>query len=256
MISSHLLCYNEDTEHEGVMPMSSMHQQIKESIITKIEANEYAPQSQLPTEAEFCETYGVSRTTVRTALQQLTQEGYVVRRQGQGTFVAEPKIRTNLSQTITSFSEQVTSQGKKPFIKVLSLQVVPADEALSHLLKTDANAPIQKITRLRYVDEKPLQYEIAYVPWSIAPGITADQCSSSLYSSLRAHFDIRIARTEEHIQLHTMDATVATYLESEEQTPCFYLETLAYLEDGTVAEHSQTYFHGERASFQIERHYH
>ncbi|GAF20387.1 transcriptional regulator, GntR family [Bacillus sp. JCM 19047] len=237
------------------MPMSAMHQQIKENIIEKIEANEYAPQSQLPTEAEFCDTYGVSRTTVRTALQQLSQEGYVVRRQGQGTFVAEPKIRTNLSQTVTSFTEQVTSQGKKPFIKVLSLQVIPADEELSHLLHTDANAAIQKVIRVRYVDEKPLQYEIAYVPWTIAPGITEEQCSVSLYSTLRDHYSVRIARTEEHLQLTTMDPSIAKHLASEEQTPCFYLETLAYLEDGTIAEHSQTYFHGERASFQIERHY-
>lgn len=115
--------------------MSSMHQQIKEEIIQKIESGDYEPQSKLPTEAAFCDAFGVSRTTVRAALQQLTQEGYVIRRQGQGTFVAEPKIRTNLSQTITSFNEQVASQGKKPTIKVLSLQVVAADEQLAEVLK-------------------------------------------------------------------------------------------------------------------------
>ncbi len=67
--------------------MSSMHQQIKEEIIQKIESGDYEPQSKLPTEAAFCDAFGVSRTTVRAALQQLTQEGYVIRRQGQGTFV-------------------------------------------------------------------------------------------------------------------------------------------------------------------------
>lgn len=52
-----------------------------------------------------------------------------------------------------------------------------------------------------------------------------------------------------------MDGEVASLLQSDEQSPCFYLETIAYLQDGTVAEFSQTYFHGDRASFQIERVY-
>lgn len=235
--------------------MSSMHQQIKENIIQKIESGDYEPQSKLPTEAAFCDAFGVSRTTVRAALQQLTQEGYVIRRQGQGTFVAEPKIRTDLSQTITSFNEQVASQGKKPTIKILSLQVIPANEQLAEILKTDQDAPVHKLTRVRYVDDKPLQFETAYLPWPIAPGLNEEQCSTSLYASLRTHYQIHIARTDEHLQLAEMDSEVATLLHSDEQTPCFFLETIAYLQDGTIAEFSQTYFHGERASFQIERVY-
>lgn len=232
-----------------------LHQQIKDQIIKQIKSGEYPVQSQLPTEAEFCDTYLVSRTTIRAALQQLSQEGYVYRRQGRGTFVAEPKIKTSLSQTITSFNEQLTSQGKQPQIKVLSLQLVPADEQIATILKTEANAPVYKLVRLRFGDNKPLQYETAFLPWSLAPGLTETQCQQSLYTALRTDFQVHIARTEEQLQLATMEGEVCEYMQCEEHTPCIYLETSAFLKDGTIAEYSQTYFHGERASFQIERVY-
>ncbi|WP_078391064.1 GntR family transcriptional regulator [Shouchella patagoniensis] len=233
----------------------SLHAQVKDEIIKRIESGEYPVQSQLPTEAEFCEKFNVSRTTVRQALQQLSQEGFVYRRQGRGTFVAEPKIRTSLSQTVISFNEQLALQGKQPDIQILSLNLIPANHTIASSLKRDTNDPIHKLVRMRYGDGKPLQYEIAYIPWAIAPGLTQEQCKVSLYGALRKEYDIHIARTEEHLQLTFADENISKLLQIEEHTPCFYLETSAFLENGVVAEYSQTYFHGERASFVIERVY-
>ncbi|WP_059105658.1 GntR family transcriptional regulator [Shouchella shacheensis] len=233
----------------------ALHAKIKNEIIDRIRLGDYPVQSQLPTEAEFCDNFNVSRTTVRTALQQLSQEGYVYRRQGRGTFVSEPKVKTSLSQTVSSFNEQVTLQGKQPEIHVVSLDVIPADDMLASTLSCETNAPIQRLVRIRYADGHPLQYEMAYVPWGLAPGLTQEQCEISLYGALRDNFGLNIARTEEHLQLSYTDEHVSIMLQTEENAPCFYLETTAYLESGTVAEYSQTYFHGDRASFSIERLY-
>lgn len=102
---------------ETVNKDGALHSIIKDSIIDLIKNGEYKPNTKLPTEAEFCETYKVSRTTVRTALQQLTVEGYIYRVQGRGTFVSENKVRQFLTSTVEQFSEQITMQGKTPPLK-------------------------------------------------------------------------------------------------------------------------------------------
>ena len=79
-----------------------------------IKNGEYQPNTKLPTEAEFCKSYEVSRTTVRTALQQLPSKAISTVIQGKGTFVSENKVRQSLTSTVENFSEQVTMQGKTP----------------------------------------------------------------------------------------------------------------------------------------------
>ncbi|WP_235815138.1 GntR family transcriptional regulator [Neobacillus vireti] len=91
---------------------SALHLKVKDAIIQLINDGEYKPEAQLPTEAEFCDKYGVSRTTVRTALQQLTMEGYIYRKRGSGTFVAAHKVKQILTTTVEHFSKQITMQGK------------------------------------------------------------------------------------------------------------------------------------------------
>lgn len=233
----------------------ALHQQVKDAIITLINTGEYKPHSQLPTEAEFCEKYGVSRTTVRTALQQLTAEGYVYRKQGSGTFVSASKVKQKLTTTVERFSEQITMQGKKPLIKVLELEVIPADEFLSDVLKMEEGQPVNVLERLRYANEQPIQYEIAYLPWYKTPGLNKKGCEKSLYDHLESQFKLKISKTVETLELFIADQLAAEKLQINIGDPCFSLDTLAYLADGTIIEYSKTIFRGDLAHFVIERNY-
>nr|WP_263324480.1 GntR family transcriptional regulator [Neobacillus sp. Marseille-Q6967] len=233
----------------------ALHQRVKDAIITLINTGEYKPHSQLPTEAEFCEKYGVSRTTVRTALQQLTTEGYVYRKQGSGTFVSASKVKQKLTTTVERFSEQITTQGKKPLIKVLELEVIPADDYLSDVLKMEEGEPVNVLERLRYVNEEPIQYEIAYLPWYKTPGLNKQGCEKSLYDHLESQFKLKVSKTVETLELFIADQTAAEKLQINIGDPCFSLDTLAYLADGTIIEYSKTIFRGDLAHFVIERNY-
>lgn len=134
---------------------AALHSIVKESIIDLIKNGEYQTNTKLPTEAEFCKIYGVSRTTVRTALQQLNVEGYIYRVQGKGTFVSENKVKQFLTSTVEKFSEQVTMQGKNPSTKVISLKVIEANATLAKLFKQNIGDPVNKLERIRYVNDIP-----------------------------------------------------------------------------------------------------
>lgn len=233
----------------------ALHVFIKEEILSRIKSREYSEGSQIPTESELCTEFNVSRTTVRTALTQLTLEGNLVRKQGKGTYVAEPKIKQTLSHTIKRYRDQVSVQGKKAQISLLEMKVVPANELLQTTLQIEKDAPVQHIERIRSANGEPTQYEIAYIPWNIAPGITREQAETSLYVSLKEDHDNPIAKTIENMEIVLSDERISKHLECEEGTPCFYLETFAEGKDGNLIEYSKAYFRGDKTNFMIERLY-
>ncbi|WP_066066707.1 GntR family transcriptional regulator [Neobacillus soli] len=234
---------------------SALNLKVKDAILQLINEGEYKPDSQLPTEAEFCEKYGVSRTTVRTALQQLTAEGYVYRKRGSGTFVSVNKVKQILTTTVEHFSKQITMQGKKPLIKVLQLDVIPADEYLSEQLKIPEGEPVNMLERVRFVNDEPLQYEIAYLPWYKTPALNREACEKSLYNLLETQYGLKISKTMESLELFTADKDSAKRLHISLGEPCFALDTIAYLNDGTIIEYSKTIYRGDLAHFVIERNY-
>ncbi|MEH7502598.1 GntR family transcriptional regulator [Neobacillus drentensis] len=234
---------------------SALHLKVKDAIIQLINDGEYKPNSQLPTEAEFCEKYGVSRTTVRTALQQLTMEGYVYRKRGSGTFVSGNKIKQILTTTVDHFSSQISMQGKKPLIKVLQLEVIPADDYLSEQLKIQEGEPVNVLERIRFVNEEPIQFETAYLPWYKTPAINKQGCEKSLYNLLETQFGLKINRTIESLELFIADQEAAEKLHICIGDPCFALDTFAYLQDGSTIEYSKTIYRGDLAHFVIERNY-
>lgn len=234
---------------------SALHLKVRDAIIQLINDGEYKPEAQLPTEAEFCDKYGVSRTTVRTALQQLTMEGYIYRKRGSGTFVAANKVKQILTTTVEHFSKQITMQGKKPLIKVLQLDVIPADEYLSEQLKIAEGEPVNMLERVRFVNEEPLQYEIAYLPWYKTPALNREECEKSLYNLLENHYGLKIKKTIESLEMFIADEDSAEKLQISSGNPCFALDTLAYLHDGTIIEYSKTIYRGDLAHFVIERNY-
>lgn len=233
----------------------SLHAYIKEELLNRIKSKKYKAGDQIPTEHELCKDFDVSRTTVRAALNQLTMEGYLIRQQGKGTYVAEQKVSQTLSHTIKKYSDQIAIQGKKAKITLISINVVPANEFLQQSLEVSINDPIQRIERVRKANGEPTQYEIAYIPWDVAPGISRKHAETSLYSALKDEFGIQIAKTTEHVEITLADERSCTHLQCEPDLPCFYIETVAEDATGKKVEYSRSYFRGDKTNFIIERNY-
>ncbi|WP_273717064.1 GntR family transcriptional regulator [Alkalihalobacillus pseudalcaliphilus] len=233
----------------------ALHIRVKDEIKQAIKSGEYRINTKLPTEADFCEMFDVSRTTVRTALNQLHIEGYVYKIQGSGTYVADNKVKQSLTATVDNFNTQLQLQGKSPSIKVTNLLVIPSDDFISRGLGLDKGAPVNKLERVRFADDIPIQYEVSYLPWADTPGLNRDACEVSLYSLIRDDYQLMIKKTVEQIEIILADPYTAQVLEIEEGSPCFMIETDAYLENGKKIEYSKAYFRGDKANFIIERSY-
>ena len=182
-------------------------------------------------------------------------EGYLERHQGKGTFVADQKVTQTLTQTVKRYSDQIAVQGKKARIQLLTIEVVPANEIIQQSLGVDLKSPIQRIERIRSANGEPTQYEIAYIPWDVAPGITKHHAETSLYASLKEDYDVSVTYTTEHVEITLADDKISKYLECDQNTPCFYIETVAENEKHEKIEFSRSYFRGDKTSFIIERHY-
>lgn len=233
----------------------ALHAFIKEELIERIKSNTYKVGDQFPTEHDICKEFNVSRTTVRIALSQLVQEGYLIRQRGKGSFVAEPKAHQTLSHTSEHFDQQLKAQGKEGKIIAKTIEVIAAKGSKQERFGLNEADPIQKIKRIRMVNNEITQYEIAYIPWQIAPGIKKEQVEHSLYQTLTNDYNIEIHKTTEILEITLADKDISQYLDCEVGQPCFFIETIAEDKAGRVIEFSRSYFRGDKTSFKVERFY-
>ena len=105
----------------------------------------------IPSERQLSADLGVSRLTVRAALDELVRDGHLVRRRGSGTFVSEPKIAQEL--TMTSFTEDMERRGLRPQSRTLHLDVVSAGAQLGRLLHVSPSEQVVVAKRLRLADD-------------------------------------------------------------------------------------------------------
>src|SRR5579864_6227712 len=119
----------------------------------------------IPSERQLSADLGVSRLTVRAALDDLTREGYLVRRRGSGTYVQQPKISQEL--TITSFSEDMRRRGMTPGSRTLSIDTILAGARLGRFLQVSPGEKILQIKRLRLADGETMAIETLHIPEAI-----------------------------------------------------------------------------------------
>ena len=148
------------------------------------------PGDQLPSEAELCRHFNISRSTVRQALKELEEQGLVLRRQGLGSFVAEPKLYRR-SENIYSFTSEATAMGRKPGSRLLSFEIIRPSADIRRLMELrDESVEVYRFTRIRLVDEMPLMLETSYYPCYIYPGLTRELVQTHSFYSLLLERDV------------------------------------------------------------------
>src|SRR5215212_8326687 len=126
----------------------------------------FQPGSQLPTEAELCETLGVSRTVVREALRVLEDEGLVMRRHGIGTFVRNHPILKNLNFNF-GITEMIESAGLTSGTSHLAIQSEAADQDQAEQLRVPLGTPLVTVERVRTANGRPVVYSLDTLPKSL-----------------------------------------------------------------------------------------
>ncbi len=160
-------------------PREPKYYTVKRHLLAIIESLE--PDSAVPTERVLAAELGTSRTTVRQALLELVAEGRLVRRQGSGTYVAEPKMTWPLH--LTSFTEQAAANGFTASTQLISAERGRADEDVDKQLALVIGAPVFSIERLRLADERPMAVETAHLSAARFPQLTRHiRRAQSLYA--------------------------------------------------------------------------
>jgi GntR family transcriptional regulator len=199
----------------------------------------------IPSERLLSADLGVSRLTLRAALDDLVREGYLVRRRGSGTFVSEPKIAQEL--TLTSFTEDMRRRGLQPASRTLELKVVPAGARLGRFLHVSPSEPIVVAKRLRLADHETMAIETLHVREALVPGLSgADLEQRSFYELLRDKYGIVVVGGTQ-----TIEPTVTNEEESEAlgvplHSPAFLFERFSRSESGDIVEYVHSIYRGDR----------
>jgi GntR family transcriptional regulator len=199
----------------------------------------------IPSERQLSAELGMSRLTVRAALDDLVREGLLVRRRGSGTFVSEPKIAQEL--TMTSFTEDMRRRGMVPASRTLELRTVPAGAYLGRILHVSPSEPVVVIQRLRLADNETMAIETLHVRASLVPGLSAEDLEEqSFYALLGGRYGIDVVGG-----LQTIEPTVTNEEESQHlgvplHSPAFLFERTTRSREGEIVEYVRSIYRGDR----------
>lgn len=174
--------------------------------------------SQLPPETKLCEEYEVSRITVRRAVDELVNDGHLVREHGRGTFTSRPRYamrhRERFVSEVTGFFTQMSRQGHTVTSEVLAQERLRAGSRLAARLAMSPASYVVRLERLRRVNGAVHHIAESFTEEERFPGLlTADFSTTSLYAHLRAHYDALLGRNEIVVTLHDSDEREAGLLD-------------------------------------------
>ncbi len=224
--------------------------QLRKHLEQAILSGELAPDTALPSEREIAQITGLSRDTVRKAVESLVADGRILQRRGSGSFVAAKmeKVQQSLSQ-LTSFSEDMALRGKTVESVWLERGVFLASEQETEVLQLPAEASVARIARLRRADGVPLAIERASLPLDILPNPLIVE--TSLYEIL-ARDGLRPVRALQRISAGNLGQGDAALLMVEEGVAGLTIERTSFLASRQVVEFTKSIYRGDAYDFVAE----
>lgn len=226
------------TERESANPL---YNQVVEGIRAKIESGAYKINSKIPTEPELCEEYGVSRITVRRAVEELEAEGLLVRRQGKGTFVTEKAAKV-AEKAVYSFNEACKILGKEASSRVIGARTVKATPEDMEGLSLPDNSRVVEIDRVRYADSDAVLIERAHFPMAFSY-LLESNLKGSIYELLRT-YGVKPSWASKEISLIEADENKASLLGVEQGSALILVKEVVYDQKDRPLHVSHLYVRG------------
>lgn len=170
------------------------------------------PHAKLPSESEMTTAYGVSRITVRQALGDLQKEGLIVRLQGKGAYVAQPRATQQLRR-LEGLAEALAGQGQQVHSKRLSMKTIRASAELAAQLEVPPRTELHQLASLRYLDRQPLSVNVSHFVPGLGERIARiDLSGRDLLEVLERDLGQRVERADVEIRARAMPAREARLL--------------------------------------------
>jgi GntR family transcriptional regulator len=219
---------------------------VKDHIVERIA--QLKPGVSIPAERDLAVACRTSRTTVRKAVTELVAEGRLVRRQGSGTYVAEPKLAWPLM--VSGFTEHAESEGLHAHTSFLGAEYIPATDELAERLNVRPGARVLAMELLRSVNDAPMAIECVHVSARRFPGLEAAVArTGSVYEALSEKYDVRVAHAVETIETAPAAPREAALLGTEVGTPMLLVSQHSHTAEGEPVEWVRTWYRGDRYSF-------
>ena len=225
--------------------------QLKQIVRGEIEDGYLRPDDMIPTEKELSERYDLSRTTVRQAIQELTQEGLLYRVKVKGTFVARAKDNQSFIQRLKPFDDHIRETGKTPSTEIISCQVVPMPVYICQELQCPRDSKAIELLRVRYADDEPVVYVQTYMPYERCRCLLDDgRDLRHLYVSMSNYRDLKVYKVLQTYEAVTADVRDVRYLKVKKNYPIQLISIIAYTKEGVAVEYSSCRVRGDRNKFQ------
>jgi GntR family transcriptional regulator len=223
-----------------------LYHQVKTSILREIESGRWRPEDRLPSEDDLAERFRVSKITVRQAMRDLAERGYIRREQGRGTFVQRPPLIEG-PRKLTSFTEEMRKQGAQASSEVLEQGTAPASAEVAAMLAIGEDEPVFRLRRLRLADGDPMGVQTTYIPAQLVPGIgDLTFSSASLYDVLAKHYQLHPTSAHETHFAFAVGSQDAALLRVPAGSPVMGADLVARLADGRPLEYVKSVMRADR----------
>lgn len=229
-----------------------LYQQLYNLLRKQIEQGEYHTHDVLPTEEQLAETHGLSRVTVRKALQLLVDDHLIMRQAGKGTFVYPRKIEESL-QTLQGFAEMMSIAYPKQVMESLSFETLQASGRLAALLELDDSERVLQIKRRHTVDDIPVAYAVIYLPYEIGRIVSPEEVETTpIYALLTRKAGISLKRASQRITAMAADEEIAQALGISTHSPVLMVNRVTYTNEERPVEYIQLYYPGGQHELTME----
>lgn len=227
-----------------------LYQQLEDYIREGIAKGTFLPDQRIPSEMELGKEFGVSRMTVRQALNHLVYEGLLYRHPGKGTFVQKAKMDQEVNLTL-GFQEKIQRMGMNATTVLLEKRVRLPNAAMMNHLAIDANEPVLYIRRLRLVEKSPVVIQTCVLPLVLFPNIEEQDIEASITRILRDVYGCKLRAYWASMQAVSSNQKESQYLEVPVNSPIMLLEGRTLNEHSRPIRYTKNLYRGDRIRFVV-----
>ena len=216
-----------------------LYKQLKIALKNDILNEVYTNDSRIPSQSELEKMFNVSRITVRYALQELVDEGLLIRMRGKGTFVKHTKVRGDM-RSIRGFTNSINSSGQNPKCIIHSKQLMPATDKIASFLQISTGDQVFELKRTISSDNMPVAYEHVYYPNDAYPGlIERIKNDMSTYDVLKNVYGTHMTKAYKEFNVDIADLKFSQLLGCRLGAPLFYIRKIVYDQHGKPVNFSK-----------------
>ena len=204
----------------------------------------------LPSENELAVQHGITRATVRHALDVLEREGRIYRVKGKGAFAARHRVEHELTQLVST-TERMEQRGLPLTTWFISLIQMPAIPHIASALELGTEEHVFELKRLQVVEEIPVSLQTAYLPVRLCPRLEDNDLTESLYRLLEIRYGLRLWTGQETLRARAATQSEARLLQVRTGTPVMYSERVSYATTGIAVEYLEAVWRGDRYDFKV-----